>query len=136
MINSTVSENKHRLKFQAPRLLLKASRDSNRCNEVEIHFGCQGITFPTSDPSLEGEHTTHSRAAHGLEALVGLKSHLRNPADLNAPEGNFPAPAKELISSTDLYGTWILFMCIFIGFFHLHIYLIDLTKEITGLKEN
>lgn len=92
--------------------------------------------FPTSVPSLGGEHTTQSGAARDLDALVRLKSQLRNAADLNAPEGGFPAPAKGLISSTDLCGTWILFMRTLFGFFHRHIYLIDLAKGITGLKEN
>lgn len=132
LINTTINENKHRLKFQAPWLLLKASRDSSRRNKAEIHFGCQGIVFPTADPSLgEGNIPPIS------EQPVTLKlSHVWKAISEMQQTWMLSRAAKVLISSADLHGTWILSMCMFVGFFHLHIYLIDLTKGITGLKEN
>lgn len=132
LINTTVNENKHALKFQAPWLLLKASRGSNRCNKADTLFGCQGITFPTSDQSRDG-----GRIYHPQQSSLGPWSTFEKPSQkCSRPEwyqGRFPAPAKGLISPTDLHGTWIQ---LFIGFFHLCIYHIDLTKGITGLKEN
>ena len=92
LINTTVNENKHGLKFQALWLLLKASRDSNRCNKAEVHFGCQGIMFPTSDSSSAGENIPPI-----AEQVVTFKRLCVWKAISEMQQtwmGGFPAPAK------------------------------------------
>lgn len=69
-------------------------RDSSKCNKAEIHYDCQGITFPNSEPGCKWEHTIHSKAVCDLQVLTWMEIDLWKAA-LNAADGCFPLPALQ-----------------------------------------